>query len=344
MENGNSVYLDEMLRHPHIEAEEAWICNRFDTLTAKESIILAAAMQRSPPENARDAINLLIDLRDYTVCSAESYDYLADFYLQEHGIALPNSVMDFTDMAQIGRMYEDEHPGLFIGEYYVAYPKRASPQLYSGSNLEVCADRDWSVKLKLASKLHPEGVWLRLPDYADVNDGSPDEIGIALKELGVDKVTDCALLAAVCVLPEAGNLMEQYCDAADLIYDGQNLGFVLDEQGQGVEYFREKFAAAIALEDCQTLKEVLDVAENLGCYYFVPESELSIVATEELLKQKIPPNLIDSGAIDLADYADSLLRDRGYEQMISDAHIRRAENYPQHGQNQGSPDSGMQMA
>ena len=333
-----------LLSLPHNQEEEQWLKERLETLSAKESIALAVAMQRSPPATAADAVNLLIDLWRYSVCAAESYDYLADYYLRERKIELPDSVMDFTDMDQIGRMYENEHPGLFIGDYYVTYPKKASPRHYNGSNLEACTDRDWSVRLKLASKQHPEGVWLRLPDYADMDDGGPDEIGIALKELGAAKVTDCTLLAAVCIQPEAGNLTEQYNDIAGLIYDGQKLGFALDELGQGDEHFRDKFTAAIALEECATLKEVLDVAINLGYYAFVPESELGIVAAEELLKQNIPPSLIDSGAIDLADYADSLLRDLGYEQMRSGAYIRRADNYPRQGQNRGTQENGMQMA
>ena len=332
-----------LLSLPHTQEEEQWLKESLETLSAKESITLAAAMQQNPPTTAVDAVNLLINLPDYTVCAAGSYEHLADYYLREHAIALPDSVMEFTDMGQIGRMYEDEYPGQFIGDYYVAYPKYKLPQLYDGSNLEACADTDWSVKLKLASRQHPEGVWLRLPDYADVNGDGPDEIGIALRELGVDKVTDCTLLAAVCILPEAGNLMEQYGNIADLIYDGQDLGFVLNERSQGSEYFTEKFAAAIALEKCATLKEVLDAAENLGYYDFVPESELGIIATEELLKQNIPPNLIDSGAINLAEYANSLLRDRGYERMLSDSYIRRGENYPQQTQNQESQEGGMQM-
>jgi hypothetical protein len=34
-------------------------------------------------------------------------------------------------------------------------------------------DNDWSVKLKLASRHAPDGVWLRLPDYEELNDGNP---------------------------------------------------------------------------------------------------------------------------------------------------------------------------
>ena len=48
-------------------------------------------------------------------------------------------------------------------------------------------------------------------------------------------------------------------------------------------------------------------------------------------------------SINLAEYANSLLRDRGYERMLSDTYIRRGENYPRQTQNQESQEGGMQM-
>ena len=119
-----------LLSLPHTQEEKRWLKERLETLSAKESIALTAAMLCSLPTTMVDAVNILISLQDYTVCVAKSYDYLADYYLREHGIVLPDSVKEHTDMVRIGRMYEKEHPGMFIGDYYAAYPKNAPTQHY----------------------------------------------------------------------------------------------------------------------------------------------------------------------------------------------------------------------
>ena len=54
---------------PQTPRENEWLKERMETLSAKESIILAAAQERHPPENVEDAINLLVSLRDYNIFS-----------------------------------------------------------------------------------------------------------------------------------------------------------------------------------------------------------------------------------------------------------------------------------
>ena len=68
-----------LLSLPHTQEEKRWLKERLETLSAKESIILAVAMQRFPPATGVDAVNLLIDLQDYTVCAADTYEHLADY-------------------------------------------------------------------------------------------------------------------------------------------------------------------------------------------------------------------------------------------------------------------------
>ena len=89
---------------------------------------------------------------------------------------------------------------------------------------------------------------------------------LALLELKVDTIQECTLLDARCVLPEVKDLVSEYREVADLIYDGNDLGFLLDEQGQGMPHFSEKFHAALAYEKCTRLGAALDIAQNLRCY------------------------------------------------------------------------------
>lgn len=163
---------------------------------------------------------------------------------------LPQELSEHIDLEQLGRNYEDEHPGLFFGNCYVEYPNQGPALRYNGENLAYCVDGIWSVKVKLASPRCPDGVWLRLPDYEDANDGRPDEMRITLDELDVKTVDECTLLEARCILPGLGDLLEQYDRPSDLIYDGQNLGFVLDERGQGLHSFTELYTGALEYPFC----------------------------------------------------------------------------------------------
>ena len=304
---------NDLLRLPHTPAEGDWMEERLTTLSAKESIVLAAAWQRNPPETAADAINLLTSLRDYAVCCpASGYEALGRFYLADAELHLPELVLAHTDMEALGVAFEDSHPGVFVGDCYVMCPTEPQQAPYDGTNLAALKDDDWSVKVKLASPSQPEGVWLRLPDCSDANDGAPDEIAIALRELGVDKLWQCTILDAKCVFPEAGNLMEQYDDPVALVHDGNNLGFLLDERAQGMRDYEQKLAAAMEYDDCRTLQDVIGCADEIRRFSFVMADRLEDYARSELKKAGAPETLIDGGLFDLEGFAVDSLEQSGY--------------------------------
>ena len=207
----------------------------------------------------------------------------------------------------------EEHPGQFAGGAYVYHGSCDDDRHYDCTNLAQLEDKDWSVKLRLASDQNPEGVWLKLPDYEEISNGRPDEIGIALDALGVRMIEDCRLLEAKCILPEVMNIVENYDSLANLIYDGQNLGFALDERGQGMPQFMEKFAAALEYEGCRTLADAVDISQNLSCYNFISESELHDYAMRELQRRGYfhgESFLVD--CFDVEVYAADLLEHQGF--------------------------------
>jgi hypothetical protein len=244
-------------------------------------------------------------------CPAGSYEVLGRFCLR-YEVQLPQELKNYIELEQLGKNYEDGHPGVFIGNCYVEYPNQGLATRYDGTNLAACVDDSWSVKVKLASERCPDGVWLRLPDYEDANDGRPDEIRITLDELGVKGVDECKLLEARCILPEVGDLTEQYDRVSDLVYDGQNLGFVLDERGQGMQNFMELYAGALEYEDYCTLAEALDIAENLNRYEIVPNVSLREYAKLELKKQGVTLPESVAASFHYEEYAANLLEQRGF--------------------------------
>jgi len=291
--------------------EQAWLKERLETLSVREEHVLAAALMQEPPKSAWDAAVHLQSLDSCEVCfPAGSYEQLGEFYLRRES-KIPEDAIPYVDLERFGEQYENMHPGLFIGNCYVLYPAPIDPQYVTVPRLE---DNDWSVKLKLASSAVPEGVWLRLPDHDGNMAVDSSEVALALDALRVNSLEDCTLLEARCILPEAGNLMEQYDSVIELVRDGDNLGFVMEEQGQGELHWREKFAAALEYENCHTLRFALDISQNLHCYEWVSCEGLEDFAAQHLRSCGVKDELLQSGAIDLKSYAEDMLETSGYMQ------------------------------
>ncbi len=318
---------DYLAQLPGEEREQDWIRKRLGTLSARESIVLAAAAQADPPENAAQAIDQLQILDEYRILlDAGSYEMLGRRHLM-NDTAMPVDALPFLDLEAVGRQYEDQHPGLFIGSYYVQYPETPPEPVYRpGAALP--ADDGWSVKVKLASPAVPEGVWLRLPGpFEDGYEDTMEEV-LALRELRVKRWDECALVDAACVLPEAGDLVAQYSDTvADLLYDGVELGLVLDQKGQGSPHFMERYAAALALEGCQSLKLALDISQNLNCYDWMQRADLEESGRCKLLDAGVTEKQIRASGVDLAGYRAHLLEQEGYTPTANGwGYIRRNAN------------------
>ena len=310
----------EICSLPGTTEEREWFRERLETLTVRESLFLAAARMWQPANDLAGVIQQVCSLPDYTfVTPAESFEELGRRYL-ERETRVPRSLHDHADLKKLGRWYEDIHPGLFIGNCYVAYPKELLPS-YDSSNLSVLEDTDWSVKLKLASPAVPEGVWMRLPDYDEMND-EPGEICFALDALKVKSLHECSLLESQCILPCITGLGELYNDLAELVGDSQNLGFALDELKP---YFRGKFLAVLEYEGCRCLKEALDISQNLGCYDFAEADDLEKTAVEHLEKAGVPETVIWDSCFDLKDYGAALMTEKGFTITESGSFVRRNE-------------------
>ena len=294
---------------PGLAYYQAWVKERLETLSVREGYILAAVLQGAPPRDVEEAVYCLDSLKDCDIRPAGSYEELGKYYFQR--LKAPEDVLSYADLDQLGRQYEDKHPGLFIGHCYVVYPKQPIPR---ESWYPQLWDEGWSVKLKLASSTVPDGVWLRLPDYARDSDYGVGEIDLALHELRVKSLDDCTLLEAQCILPEAGDLTAQYSSVSELARDGNDLGHILDKQDQGELYWLEKISDVLKYEGCHTLKFALDILQNMHCYEWVLAEDLTNFAANHLRDKGVPEELIQSGAIDLKDYAGELLEASGYTQ------------------------------
>ena len=289
-----------------------------------------AAIRRHPVQASTEAVSLLANLDEYdAIGGILSYEDLGLYYLEETNARLL-ALRDYIDLDKLGRQYEAQHPGRFAGGCYVVYPLKGVPGFYDGVNLPG-PDYSWSLRLKLASSAVPEGVWLALPDYNDVTDARPGEIRLALDALGVQTIRECTLLEARCSLPGITGLEDAYRGRLeDLIYDGQNLGFILQEQNQGQKGFLQAYLWILEYEHCATLPAALDLAQNLNRYQVVRADQLQDMARMDL---RVRLGCVDralSGCIDLERYGLDLLRNKGYT-MTEDgcAYIARQQTQSQ---------------
>ena len=305
---------EELIQLPGRPEEQAWLRERLEILTVREGIALEAAVQREAPTDAREAVNLLAGLDEYEVVGGiRSYEDLGLYYLEENDTMLLE-LRDYINLEGLGRTCEELHPGLFLEGCYVMYPERETPRPYDGVNLPG-PDYSWSLRLKLASPAVPDGVWLALPDYNDIVDMRPGEIRLALDALRVRTIQDCTLLEARCSLPGVTGLETSYEGRLDdLIYDGQNLGFILQEQDQGQKDFLRTYLWALEHEHCTTLPGALDVAQGLHHYKIVPTDKLRDFAEAELRAAQGKLNPAVASCFDLERYGRDLLKQRGYTQ------------------------------
>ena len=336
-QKGNGImersYDETILCLPGTAEEKQWLAEHLEVLSVRERPILSAAMAREPPQDMAGAVNCLLSLDEYEVRGhVGSYTALGEFSLFEQ--CVPQDQQAYFDLTALGYAYEDQHPGLFIGNCYVEYPASQSVMLYDGGELPEA--EGWSVRLKLASEAVPAGVWVKLPDYNEVNNDGPGEIRLALDELRVKTIQECTLLDARCVLPCVQNLAGQYDNLADLVYDGQELGILLDKRGQGSPDFLERFSAALELESCRRLYDALNIASSLNGYDYISKDRFLDKVTEEVNGQEwAKGGDAVKGCFDYAAYAAALAEQQGYQTTADGLNYIRKRDSPVLEQQQG---------
>ena len=304
---------EKLANLPGRPEEQDWLRGRLEVLTVREGIALEAAIQRHPVQNSTEAVSLLASLDGYEVVGGiRSYEDLGLYYLEETNARLL-ALRDYVDLEELSIRFEELHPGAFLRGCYVIYPEREPPEPYDGITLPG-PDYSWSLRLKLASPAALEGVWLALPDYNDIMDVRPGEIRLALDALGVQTIQECTLLEARCSLPGITGLETAYDGRLeDLIYDGQNLGFILQEQNQGQKGFLQTYLWVLEYAHCTTLPAALDLAQSLHHYKIVTADKLRDFALEGLraVVGEVEPA---AGCFDLERYGRDLLKQKGYTQ------------------------------
>lgn len=253
---------------PGTAEEMAFLDARFAKMSVRERFLVEGASQLESIETAADLINLTEQLDSFTLYYGVKDDASLGKYIAEyHHQATPDQLR-FVDLNRWGLDIREKNGGVFVSGGYVERHYDCH-DVYTGKNLEQITGGSASVRIKVASGSQPTGLWVRLPDH-EISTGEPDELSVAMGELGIAKWSRAVLLEAECCLDNITNLADQYESMEELIRAGNDLGYVLEEQGQGMPFFQERFEAAMELEGCTRLDEALDISQNLCCYDFIP--------------------------------------------------------------------------
>ena len=295
------------------EKENEYLENRFAEMSVKEKYILEGAVQIVEVNNASDLIDLTEQLSNFDFHYKATDSESLGEYIARHKENAPDDILPFIKTKQLGNEYHEDFNGIFTDKGYI-YQRNILKQIYDGTNLDKMTGDDWTVKIKVGNKDYPEGVWVNLPDY-EFSSLEPDEMAIALDALGTNKWSRCALLDAKCVFPNIRELAEQYDSIEELISDGNNFGYVCDEQGQGRAFFTEHLESAMELEGCTRLDFALDISQNLNCYDFAPKED-KLESYGRLLARNngiVEPDTILGDNFDYTLYAKADIDNRGLE-------------------------------
>lgn len=254
---------------PGRQDELLFLETRFAEMSVLEQCQMEGAGQLESIETAADLINLTAQLYKFDFhLGAVDHKTLGLFVAEFRMKSTPHQY-PFLDFERLGSYYHEEHGGTFTIAGYVE-PSDTCFELYHGDNL---APMDMTcIRIKLASKECPNGVWLNLPDER-INNDEPHEFDVALDALKVPNWNRTIALETRCCFENLQNLAEQYDSVENLISDANNFAYVYEEAGQGQCCFYEHFRAAMELEGCTRLDHALDISQNLHCYDFVPCEE-----------------------------------------------------------------------
>ncbi len=257
---------------PGTAEETQYLGWRLSEMSVRERYLLEGASQLQSVDTAADLINLTEQLDSFSLCLGAADDAALGAYTARYRERVPEKRISLLDTARWGRDLRERYGGVFTSGGFV---EQTSPlrQVYAaGDSPGRLTAGEAAMRLKLASAHCPDGVWLMLPDHEPVT-GEPDELSAAREALGVTGWDGAVLLEIKCCLWNITNPASQYATLEQLIDAGNNLGYVLEEQGQGMACFDEYFRAAMELEGCTRLDEALDISQNLNCYDFIPSEE-----------------------------------------------------------------------
>ena len=105
------------------QAEVNLLSDRMAEMTEQDETILSAMIEQHDPRTAERVLELMDDMKNCEMLAGvSSYKALGEYCIaQEDNV--PQELYEYLDLETLGKHYQEEYPGTFVGNDYVQFPQ-----------------------------------------------------------------------------------------------------------------------------------------------------------------------------------------------------------------------------
>ena len=104
------------------QAEVNLLSDRMAEMTEQDETILSAMIEQHNPRTAERVLELMDDMKNCEVLAGVgSYKALGEYCVAQE-TNVPRELCEYLDLEALGKHYQEEYPGAFIGNDYVQFP------------------------------------------------------------------------------------------------------------------------------------------------------------------------------------------------------------------------------
>lgn len=105
------------------QAEVNLLSDRMAEMTEQDETILSAMIEQHDPRTAERVLELMDDMKNCEVLAGVgSYKALGEYCVAQE-TNVPRELCEYLDLEALGKHYQEEYPGAFIGNDYVQFPQ-----------------------------------------------------------------------------------------------------------------------------------------------------------------------------------------------------------------------------
>ena len=105
------------------QAEVNLLSDCMARMTEQDETILSAMIEQHDPRTAERVLELMDDMKNCEVLAGVgSYKALGDYFIAREN-DVPRELYEYLDLEALGKHYQEEYPGTFIGNDYVQFPQ-----------------------------------------------------------------------------------------------------------------------------------------------------------------------------------------------------------------------------
>lgn len=105
------------------QAEVNLLSDHMARMTEQDETILSAMIEGNDPRTAERVLELMDDMKNCEVLAGVgSYKALGEYFIAREN-NVPRELYEYLDLEALGKHYQEEYPGTFVGNDYVQFPQ-----------------------------------------------------------------------------------------------------------------------------------------------------------------------------------------------------------------------------